>query len=302
MMFLLVLGVIGLFGGLIGRSVLRGDAALAALERAWNDAAARLGGELEVLDRAGVRVLRLIAPGESRAVASVSSKVVSTTVRCRYALGHGPRFELRWRMLGNGKDLPAGFWADDTAQAATVLDDEARERMAAFPRLLTVRANGRELELSWPLSEDEAGVLVEAVELAQRMAGRGLSEMTRLADALDGRLDAGQLRVQRGAIQVWLAIEERDGVWAFVASVPARVPCAPFRLRLDADALSALPPGLCDPERSPQTEGLGDAALRGDGEAVEVIWPGAPSDDEARAAVRLLEALGAPRGGGGAFR
>lgn len=277
-------------GALVVRSVVGRDARTAAIEAAWEEVAEAMDGRLERLERAGTVVFRLVIEREVRAVASTNMISLATVVRTEYALGVGPQLADRSSAASLGA-------------AALELDAEARRLFEVFPGPLSLGGAGREVTLSWPRNEDRADVLCDAIELALRLARFGVDDLRRIAEAVDGRLelDAARSRVLAGGVEVALSVELRDARLAFVAHAPARVPTRAFRLDIGTGD-GAIPAKLVDPERKPNMDELGAAVVCGDGERVEVVWPGPPSDAEARAAVRFLEAAGAPRSHGGAFR
>jgi len=320
----IVLGVVmGLLVSGVGAAAVRvatqGNPYQEHMEARWRALAEQLGGRLEVPSRKALepRPLHLIAEvDEVEAVASVSVPVAAgsvshTTVRSAYVLGIGPTFLARPRRANEARQasMPAGLISSRERAAASAFGPQARDLVDAIERPLTVRSEDGRIELIWDGAEEDATVIERTLRLAAALARHGSDLLEGLSTIDDATLEAQsaegpRVRVRRGLVDVRFLVVSEDDAPMYLARVDARDGTPQTAIEVDEDgALGAEPPeGLVAPDAEPELPLVGPATLRSDGASVELAWRESPDLDQARAAVRLLAAIGVPSGTRGAFR
>jgi len=320
----IVLGaVMGLLVGGVGAAAIRvatqGNPYQDRMEARWGALAEQLGGRLEVPSRKALepRPLHLIAEvDEVQAVASVSVPVAAgnvshTTVRSAYVLGVGPRFVARPRRANEGPQpgMPEGMLSAQGRTAANAFGPQATGLVESIRRPLTVRSEEGRIEVVWDGAEEDPVVIERTLRLAAALARHGSDLLEGLSTIDDAKLEASsvegpRVRVRRGLIDVRFVVISEDDAPLYVARVDARegTPEVEVAIDDDGDVAPAPPDGLVAPDAEPELALVGPATLRSDGAVIEVAWRETPDLDQARAAVRLLAAIGAPSGTRGAFR
>ncbi len=296
----------------------RGSAYQDAMEARWADAAERVGGRLEVVNRKTLapRVLRLVVVIDDASVTASLAVPVSpdamahTRVRAPFVLGIGPRFVAQPRRVHERAQawMPKSLLAT-AGDGRAAFTREVAALADAVPRALTVRSDGHEVEVLWDGAEGDAAALEGVLKLAAAIAQHGADHLRGLATIDDatyeGESDEGpRVRVRRGVVDVRLLVRPEGDAPIYLARVDARPGTPTLEASVaDGGAIDAkLPAGLVAPGAEPELARLAPATLRADATHVEVVWGEPPSIDQARAAILFLAAIGASAGSQGAFR
>lgn len=266
----------------------------------WAQAAELLGGKPEQVGRRGV--FRMTCQHDELDLdLSHAMEAERTTVRCPYAVGVGPRFDAQPRgsLALAQPGMPASLVVEPANVAAPLFNDRRRIGVDAFEYPLEIKSDGRVLTLRWK-GVVSTTLLRNAIALAADLASYWRADLERLED-LDGaeRESASRLRVREGQAEVTLEVWA-EGEPRFVASVPLRGEIEPFSLAIDDPALAEHLPADVAPE--PLRARLTGARAEVKDDVLTLTWSRPPTDDAARAAVRLLDDVGQATGARGAFR
>ncbi len=288
-----------------------------AIELRWAQAAEAMGGRLEVVSRRTLepRVLRLTVEHDEAIATAVLAVPVSpdaeahTKARARYVLGVGPGFVVLPRRVHEAPQpgMPVSLRAE-LGDARAAFTREVSGIAESIPRALTVRSDGVEIDVLWDGAEAEAPVLDAALRLVSAIAQHGADHLRGLATMDDAtyepRSDEGpRVRVRKGLVDVRLLVTPGSDGPVYLARVDARGGTPEVAVELpESGAMPSIPEGLVAPGLEPELARIAPAALRAHGASVELAWSEPPSLDQARAAVRLLAAVGASTGSQGAFR
>jgi hypothetical protein len=300
----------------------RGSPHQDAVEAAWATAADALGGALVVEGRAALapRALRLRVPVEEVDVFLEANVPIEaggpshTAARCAYALVGGPRFEA-------AEALFEGRRGSARLRVGVALAAETHQLIAEFPRpIARLSSDGRTVELTWSGAEHQPEILGRAARLVASVARIGVDVLRTLAtlegasyepradehggDEHGGDEQGPRLRVRRAGVEVTLRARFVEPDVRVLASVPARRALPAFSARIDAEgALEGdVPEGVIDPAVKVELTRVGPSELRSEGEHLVLEWPEPPDVARADAAVKLLAAVSADAGRGGAFR
>jgi hypothetical protein len=298
------------------------------VEERWRQAAARVGGRLEVGPRRSVspRHLQIVVEREDAvAVVEVNVPVDTgapshTRAHARFAVGRGPLLRV-WdpgpgEPAGGAQVLPEPLGrrfraaAPDEAAARAIFSQPACVHLAGLARALDLRSNGEGLELVWDGVELDPETLLHAVGAVSELAQAGVATLRALAALEDATyvpvVDGGPaVRLHRERVDVSLSVAiDADGP-RVCASTPLQRSLEPLELPLDdPEGLSAgaLPAGVLAPEAAPLLGQVGRAVLTVGAHDVELTWGGDPSASQAEAGARLVALVAAGSGRRGAFR
>ena len=289
-----------------------------ALERRWTEAAARLGGRLEVGARRALepRELRLdVERDDARVLARLKVPVaadaeVYTYAEARFVLGAGPRFVVRPRTVGEPAEdaMPAAL-RTAAGDARAAFTREARELADAVARPLTIRSDGARVEALWQGAEMELAVLDAVVTLVAALARHGADHLRGLSTLDDATYEPAsdegpRVRVRQGLVDVrFLVRAGADGVIYFArADARPGAPRVEIAIAEGGAPAREIPDGLVAPGLERELARVAGATLAAADGHVELVFAEPPSLDQAKAAVQLLRAIGASAGSQGAFR
>ncbi|MCB9593747.1 MAG: hypothetical protein H6719_13520 [Sandaracinaceae bacterium] len=310
-----------LFGGVgaaaVGASK-RGRSYQDGIEALWARTAETIGGRLEVVSRKSLepRVLRLVVERDDATATAILSVPVTadaeahTKARALFVLGTGPRFVARPRLVSEPAqiEMPSSLRAVQ-GNAGAAMTPEVRTLADSIRRGLTIRSDGTEVDVVWDGAESDPAVIDAALQLVAAIARHGADHLRGLSTIDDAtyeaRSDEGpRVRVRRGLVDVRLLVRPGDDQPVYLARVDARDGTPEVDTFIgDGGALGEpVPEGLLGPEVEPELARVAPARLETGEGRIEIVWREAPSLDQAKAAVRILSAVGASAGSRGAFR
>ncbi|MBX3273141.1 MAG: hypothetical protein KF729_22950 [Sandaracinaceae bacterium] len=289
-----------------------------AMERRWTEAAAHLGGRLEVGTRRALepRELRLHVERDDASVLARLKVPVSpdaeayTYAEARFVLGVGPRFVAQPRTVGeppeDGMPVPLRTGAGDARAAFT---REARALAEAIGRPLTIRSDGARVEALWHGAETELAILDAVVALVAALARHGADHLRGLSTLDDATYEPAsdegpRVRVRQGVVDVRFLVRPGADGAIYLARVDARPGTPEVEVAVAEGGAPArpIPDGLVAPGLERELARVAPATLVASERHVELVFAEPPSLDQAKAAVQLLRPIGASAGSQGAFR
>lgn len=297
----------------------------------WGAMAELLGGELSVSGHGSLAPRKLtlsVAHQESVAVVQTTvpiepSQLSHTRAAAVFALGGGPSFEMRERAVNTAALLERSVLAGDDelirrvrvasgdpARARAAWTERARRLAAAFPRPLSLRSDGRLVELEWDGVEVELEVLRAALALVGELSLYGVDVLRALAQLDGARLEPARgklgpfVRVRRGLSEVQFWASPSASILTFEARAEPRRPLPSFEARIqsEGEVEGEVPEGVIDPTVWGELARVGVCTLRGEEDIILLRWDEPPSPARGEAAVRLLGTVAKGGGSQGAFR